>query len=193
MGSSSAADEAAKRNAPETGRRPDRDRHNRYCRGEALATQQKPIGLGSCRSRRQLKTNAIEQPCPRDYWFLAEKLKSWAFATAFRKVPSHSCCLTPVFLLLQYLGDIKARRREKNALRPQRILNDSLQSLEVKRSEECGRVQNLTQFSGSHGMRRVLAGGFLAPVNDQTVRSPRTLFSPDAQSGAPVVVERDWS
>jgi hypothetical protein len=29
------------------------------------------------------QTNAIGQPCPRNYWFSAEKLKSGGFASAF--------------------------------------------------------------------------------------------------------------
>ena len=39
-----------------------------------------PMGLGKLPAT---QTNAIEQPCPRNYWFSAEKLKSRGFASAF--------------------------------------------------------------------------------------------------------------
>ena len=42
-----------------------------------------PMGLGKLPARSATQTNAIEQPCPRNYWFSAEKLKSRGFASAF--------------------------------------------------------------------------------------------------------------
>ena len=42
-----------------------------------------PMGLGKLPARPATQTNAIEQPCPRNYWFSAEKLKSRGFASAF--------------------------------------------------------------------------------------------------------------
>jgi len=42
-----------------------------------------PMDLGKLPARPATQTNAIEQPCPKNYWFLAEKLKSRGFASAF--------------------------------------------------------------------------------------------------------------
>ena len=42
-----------------------------------------PMGLGKLPVKPATQTNAIEQPCPRNYWFSAEKLKSRGFASAF--------------------------------------------------------------------------------------------------------------
>ena len=42
-----------------------------------------PMDLGKLPARPATQTNAIEQPCPKTYWFLAEKLKSRGFASAF--------------------------------------------------------------------------------------------------------------
>ena len=42
-----------------------------------------PIDLGKLPARPATQTNAIEQPCPKNYWFSAEKLKSRGFASAF--------------------------------------------------------------------------------------------------------------
>jgi hypothetical protein len=42
-----------------------------------------PMGLGKLPVKSATQTNAIEQPCPRNYWFSAEKLKSQGFASAF--------------------------------------------------------------------------------------------------------------
>jgi hypothetical protein len=42
-----------------------------------------PMGLGKLPARPATQTNTIEQPCPRNYWFSAEKLKSRGFASAF--------------------------------------------------------------------------------------------------------------
>jgi Cu2+-exporting ATPase len=54
--------------------------------GPRLLTEAKaavPGALASCRPGRQLKPNAIEQHCPRNYWFSAEQLKNRGFATPF--------------------------------------------------------------------------------------------------------------
>ena len=42
-----------------------------------------PMGLGKLPVKPATQTNAIEQPCPRNYWVSAEKLKSRGFASAF--------------------------------------------------------------------------------------------------------------
>ena len=42
-----------------------------------------PMDLGKLPVKPATQTNAIEQPCPRNYWFSAEKLKSRGFASAF--------------------------------------------------------------------------------------------------------------
>jgi len=42
-----------------------------------------PMGLGKLPVKPATQTNAIEQPCPRNYWFSADKLKSRGFASAF--------------------------------------------------------------------------------------------------------------
>lgn len=42
-----------------------------------------PMGLGKLPVKPATQTNAIQQPCPRNYWFSAEKLKSRGFASAF--------------------------------------------------------------------------------------------------------------
>ena len=46
-----------------------------------------PMGLGKLPVKPATQTNAIEQPCPRNYWFSAEKLKSRGFASAFSYFP----------------------------------------------------------------------------------------------------------
>ena len=42
-----------------------------------------PMGLGKLPVKPATQINPIEQPCPRNYWFSTEKLKSRGFASAF--------------------------------------------------------------------------------------------------------------
>ena len=46
-----------------------------------------PMGPWQVAARPAAQTNAIEQPCPKNYWFSAEKLKSRGFASAFSYFP----------------------------------------------------------------------------------------------------------
>jgi hypothetical protein len=42
-----------------------------------------PMDLGKLPVKPATQINAIEQPCPRNYWFSAEQLKNRGFATSF--------------------------------------------------------------------------------------------------------------